>query len=95
MLTVYFRISDRERQLSILYQKQGRTTQFHNKEARDTWLQKEIDDYERVMTDVTEQVGNYKHFSFTTDNTQSTELNPDSRILGVLSLCHIYDWIVY
>lgn len=49
-------ISDRERQLSILYQKQGRTTQFHNKEARDTWLQKEIDDYERVMTDVTEQI---------------------------------------
>ena len=41
------------------------------------------------MTDVTEQVGTHKYFSFTTGNTQSTELNPDSRILGVLSLSYL------
>ncbi|XP_073386967.1 structural maintenance of chromosomes protein 3 [Physcomitrium patens] len=49
-------IADRERQLSILYQKQGRTTQFRSKEDRDSWLQKEIDDIERVMADVQEQI---------------------------------------
>lgn len=41
---------DREKQLSILYQKQGRATQFANKAARDRWLQKEIDEYERVLS---------------------------------------------
>ncbi|CAN6691941.1 unnamed protein product [Malus baccata var. baccata] len=43
-------IMDREKQLSILYQKQGRATQFSNKAARDKWLQKEIDDLERVLS---------------------------------------------
>ncbi|KAJ0985643.1 hypothetical protein J5N97_003999 [Dioscorea zingiberensis] len=43
-------IMDREKQLSILYQKQGRATQFENKAARDTWLQKEIDDLQRVLS---------------------------------------------
>ncbi|KAJ7531678.1 hypothetical protein O6H91_14G053900 [Diphasiastrum complanatum] len=43
-------ILDREKQLSILYQKQGRSTQFANKAARDRWLQKEIDDMERLYT---------------------------------------------
>lgn len=43
------RIMDREKQLSILYQKQGRATQFSSKAARDRWLQKEIDDLERVL----------------------------------------------
>ncbi|KAL3530194.1 hypothetical protein ACH5RR_009516 [Cinchona calisaya] len=42
-------IMDREKQLSILYQKQGRATQFASKAARDKWLQKEIDEYERVL----------------------------------------------
>ncbi|CAM6125245.1 unnamed protein product [Calypogeia fissa] len=50
-------ISDREKQLSILYQKQGRTTQFANKAARDRWLKKEISDSERVMANIGEQVG--------------------------------------
>lgn len=50
------RISDREKQLSILYQKQGRTTQFANKLARDKWLKKEIADSERVMASISEQV---------------------------------------
>ncbi|KAL2642026.1 hypothetical protein R1flu_009613 [Riccia fluitans] len=49
-------ISDREKQLSILYQKQGRTTQFANKAARDKWLKKEIADSERVMSSISEQV---------------------------------------
>ncbi|KAG6547702.1 hypothetical protein Mapa_010514 [Marchantia paleacea] len=49
-------ISDREKQLSILYQKQGRTTQFANKLARDKWLKKEIADSERVMASISEQV---------------------------------------
>ncbi|OAE21948.1 hypothetical protein AXG93_242s1310 [Marchantia polymorpha subsp. ruderalis] len=48
-------ISDREKQLSILYQKQGRTTQFANKLARDKWLKKEIADSERVMASISEQ----------------------------------------
>ncbi|KAJ3670868.1 hypothetical protein LUZ60_008294 [Juncus effusus] len=43
-------IMDREKQLSILYQKQGRATQFASKAARDKWLQKEIDDLERVLS---------------------------------------------
>ncbi|GAA0154305.1 hypothetical protein LIER_12324 [Lithospermum erythrorhizon] len=43
-------IMEREKQLSILYQKQGRATQFSNKAARDKWLQKEIDEYERVLS---------------------------------------------
>ncbi|WOK97408.1 structural maintenance of chromosomes protein 3 [Canna indica] len=43
-------IMEREKQLSILYQKQGRATQFANKAARDKWLQREIDDLERVLS---------------------------------------------
>ncbi|RLN28890.1 structural maintenance of chromosomes protein 3 [Panicum miliaceum] len=42
-------IMDREKRLSILYQKQGRATQFANKAARDSWLQKEIEDLEPVL----------------------------------------------
>jgi len=41
---------EREKQLSILYQKQGRATQFSSKAARDKWLQKEIDDLQRVLS---------------------------------------------
>ncbi|XP_050229929.1 structural maintenance of chromosomes protein 3 [Mercurialis annua] len=43
-------IMEREKQLSILYQKQGRATQFPSKAARDKWLQKEIDDLQRVLS---------------------------------------------
>ncbi|KAH6774821.1 Structural maintenance of chromosomes family protein [Perilla frutescens var. frutescens] len=43
-------IMEREKQLSILYQKQGRATQFANKAARDQWLKKEIKDYEQVLS---------------------------------------------
>ncbi|XP_028806112.1 structural maintenance of chromosomes protein 3 [Neltuma alba] len=43
-------IMEREKKLSILYQKQGRATQFSSKAARDKWLQKEIDDLERVLS---------------------------------------------
>ncbi|XP_009801877.1 structural maintenance of chromosomes protein 3 [Nicotiana sylvestris] len=43
-------IMDSEKKLSILYQKQGRATQFASKAARDKWLQKEIDEYERVLS---------------------------------------------
>lgn len=43
-------ITDREKQLSILYQKQGRATQFANKAARDEWLQREIDDLQRILS---------------------------------------------
>ncbi|KAK7354274.1 hypothetical protein VNO80_19733 [Phaseolus coccineus] len=45
---IAMRIMEREKKLSILYQKQGRATQFSSKAARDRWLQKEIDDLERV-----------------------------------------------
>ena len=38
-----------EKKLSILYQKQGRSTQFSNKAARDKWLRKEIEDLKRVL----------------------------------------------
>ena len=50
------RIMEREKQLSILYQKQGRATQFSSKAARDKWLQKEIDDLERVLSINSKQV---------------------------------------
>ncbi|XP_020962796.1 structural maintenance of chromosomes protein 3-like isoform X2 [Arachis ipaensis] len=43
-------IMEREKQLSILYQKQGRATQFSSKAARDKWLRKEIEDLERVLS---------------------------------------------
>lgn len=43
-------IMDREKQLSILYQKQGRATQFADKAARDAWLQREIDDLQRILS---------------------------------------------
>ncbi|XP_068651739.1 structural maintenance of chromosomes protein 3-like [Aristolochia californica] len=43
-------IMDREKQLSILYQKQGRAMQFATKADRDKWLQKEIDDLQRVLS---------------------------------------------
>ncbi|KAK2377447.1 Structural maintenance of chromosomes (SMC) family protein [Trifolium repens] len=49
------RIMEREKKLSILYQKQGRATQFSSKAARDKWLQKEIDDLERVLSSNTTQ----------------------------------------
>ncbi|KAF6167276.1 hypothetical protein GIB67_043137 [Kingdonia uniflora] len=48
-------IMDREKKLSILYQKQGRATQFSNKAARDKWLQKEIADLQRVLSSNLEQ----------------------------------------
>ncbi|KEH36019.1 structural maintenance of chromosomes protein [Medicago truncatula] len=44
------RIMECEKKLSILYQKQGRATQFSSKAARDKWLQKEIDDREPVLS---------------------------------------------
>ena len=51
--TVYvffpYRIMELEKKLSILYQKQGRSTQFSNKAARDKWLRKEIEDLKRVL----------------------------------------------
>lgn len=53
---VFNRIMDREKRLSILYQKQGRATQFASKAARDKWLQKEIDEYERVLSSTLMQV---------------------------------------
>ncbi|CAH2060877.1 unnamed protein product [Thlaspi arvense] len=43
------RIMELEKKLSILYQKQGRATQFSDKAARDKWLQKEIEDLKRVL----------------------------------------------
>lgn len=49
-------IMDRERRLSILYQKQGRATQFANKAARDKWLQKEIEDLKPVLLSNRKQV---------------------------------------
>lgn len=42
-------IMECEKQLSILYQKQGRSTQFASKAARDKWLQREIDDLQRPL----------------------------------------------
>ena len=44
------RIMEREKQLSILYQKQGRATQFSSKANRDKWLQREIDDLQKVLS---------------------------------------------
>ncbi|CAK9190374.1 unnamed protein product [Sphagnum troendelagicum] len=49
-------IADRERQLSILYQKQGRRTQFDDKASRDQWLQNQIDDTKQGILDIKEQI---------------------------------------
>lgn len=35
---------EHQKQLSTLYQKQGRAAQFANRTARDEWLQNEIED---------------------------------------------------
>lgn len=48
-MVFYYRIMELEKKLSILYQKQGRSTQFSNKAARDKWLRKEIEDLKRVL----------------------------------------------
>ncbi|XLT64939.1 hypothetical protein HN873_021378, partial [Arachis hypogaea] len=53
------RIMEREKQLSILYQKQGRATQFSSKAARDKWLRKEIEDLERGKM-LLEEIGRLK-----------------------------------
>ncbi|CAN6456210.1 unnamed protein product [Victoria cruziana] len=44
------KIMEREKRLSILYQKQGRATQFSSKSARDKWLQKEVNDLQSVLS---------------------------------------------
>lgn len=49
---------EREKKLSILYQKQGRATQFASKASRDQWLKKEIRDYEQVLSSNLVQVIN-------------------------------------
>ncbi|RZC71840.1 hypothetical protein C5167_035004 [Papaver somniferum] len=56
-------IMDREKELSFLYQKQGRATQFTDKVARDEWLQKEVDDLERVLSSNLEQQGRATQFT--------------------------------
>ncbi|KAF8109805.1 hypothetical protein N665_0091s0034 [Sinapis alba] len=43
------RIMELEKKLNILYQKQGRATQFSNKATRDKWLRKEIKDLKHVL----------------------------------------------
>jgi structural maintenance of chromosome 3 (chondroitin sulfate proteoglycan 6) len=55
------RINELEKTLSILYQKQGRATQFSNKAARDKWLRKEIEDLKRVLDSNTVQVSLHKY----------------------------------
>lgn len=55
---------DREKKLSILYQKQGRATQFSSKAARDKWLQKELGDLEQVLSTNVEQVVIDTYFLF-------------------------------
>lgn len=47
---------EREKKLSILYQKQGRAIQFRDKTDRDKWLQKEIDELQLVLTSNLSQV---------------------------------------
>ena len=45
-----------ENKLNILYQKQGRATQFSDKATRDKWLRKEIKDLMRVLDSTMYQV---------------------------------------
>lgn len=49
-------IHEREKQLSLLYQKQGRAMQFASKAARDKWLQKEIEQLQSVRASNISQV---------------------------------------
>ncbi|MCO5576606.1 hypothetical protein L7F22_030421 [Adiantum nelumboides] len=48
-------ITEREKQLSLLYQKQGRATQFADKAARDKWLKSEINQLQSVLKTTTSQ----------------------------------------
>uniref|UniRef100_A0A1J3K224 Structural maintenance of chromosomes protein n=1 Tax=Noccaea caerulescens TaxID=107243 RepID=A0A1J3K224_NOCCA len=66
------RIMELEKKLSILYQKQGRATQFSNKAARDKWLRKEIEDLKRVLDSnmVQEQKLQDEIFRLNTDLTE-------------------------
>ena len=57
------RIMEREKKLSLLYQKQGRATQFSSKADRDKWLQKEIDELERVLASNMSQVCSFLWYS--------------------------------
>ncbi|KAI3723901.1 hypothetical protein L2E82_35663 [Cichorium intybus] len=41
---------EKEKKLSILYQKQGGATQFRSKAARDKWLQEVIEKYNKVLS---------------------------------------------
>lgn len=50
------RIAERERRLAILYQKQGRSTQFASKAERDKALQKEISDLQKTIEQRKKQV---------------------------------------
>jgi hypothetical protein len=47
---------EKEMQLSILYQKQDSATQFHSKAACDEWLQKVIDNYNKLLSSNEKQV---------------------------------------
>ncbi|XP_024525303.1 structural maintenance of chromosomes protein 3-like [Selaginella moellendorffii] len=49
-------IIEREKRLSVLYQKQGRATQFGSKRERDKWLQKEASDLEKVVETTSAQI---------------------------------------
>jgi structural maintenance of chromosome 3 (chondroitin sulfate proteoglycan 6) len=53
---VGYSIVDREKRLSILYQKRGRATQFANNAARDKWLQRKIEDLEPILSSNRKQV---------------------------------------
>lgn len=88
---VWYSIMEREKKLSILYQKRGRATQFANKADRDKWLQREIDEYERVLSSNLTQVAIYIYYFINCDLLKS--LNVFSPCLDadrLLDAVHLY-----
>ncbi len=95
---VVCRIADRERQLSILYQKQGRRTQFDDKASRDQWLQNQIDDTKQGILDIKEQVSVWSHiltieeFTVSIENAVFLTHIFSVTIRFVLCFLHVFFW---
>ncbi|XP_013467478.2 structural maintenance of chromosomes protein 3 [Medicago truncatula] len=80
-------IMEREKKLSILYQKQGRATQFSSKAARDKWLQKETDDLERVLsTNTTQEKKLMEEIQRLNDEMRGCDENIQSRKANITTL---------
>eukprot|EP00250_Pteridium_aquilinum_P002812 c13037_g1_i1 orf=123-3737(+) len=89
------RITEREKQLSLLYQKQGRATQFANKAARDKWLQTEINQLKTVRaTNVSQAEKLEKEIQQLEEDLSKSSVSKEARLKecqeqeAVMGKCH-------